>query len=396
MRPEPSGDRGSRSGPLAGVRVIELQALGPAPFCAMLLSDFGADVIRIDRIPDDPSGQANAALDRLARDVLARGRRSIGINLKSPDGLGVLLALVETADVLVEGFRPGVMERLGCGPEVCLQRNPRLVYARATGWGREGPYADAPGHDINYIALSGALWPIGRAGQPPVPPLAYLGDFGGGGMLLALGVCAALAERARSGQGQVVDAAMVDGAALLSGFLHGARATGEWREERGANLIDSGAPFYDTYETKDGKWVAIGAIEPAFYRNLLVALDMTDEPWQAQMDRSRWPALRERFAATFRTRTRDEWCVYLDTANVCFAPVLSPWEAPDHPHHVARQTFQTVAGLSQPAPAPRFSRTPAAIAAPAPRPGQHTDELLRELGVTDDAIRKLRSGGHVG
>lgn len=379
-------------GPLDGIRVVELQGLGPAPFAAMLLADLGADVVRVDRVARDT---ANAELDGLARAFLARGRRSIAVDLTSSRGVEVLLTLVDTADVLVEGFRPGVAERLGLGPATCLERNPRLVYGRATGWGREGPYADAAGHDITYIALSGALWPIGRQGGPPVPPLAYLGDFGGGGMLLALGICAALTERAASGHGQVVDAAMVDGSALISGFLHAVHAAGQWRQERGANLIDSGAPFYDTYETADGKWVAVGAIEPQFYRELLAALGI-DEPWEAQMDRARWPRLRERLAATFRTRTRDEWEELLAGTQACVAPVLSPWEAPSHPHHVARGTFTSVAGMPQPAPAPRFDRTPGRVARPAPEPGRHTTEVLTELGLGAEEIAALRADGHVG
>ena len=383
------------SGPLAGIRVFELQGLGPVPFCGMLLSDLGADVVRIDRVDNVAgAGSPSAQLDRLARGVLARGHRSIGIDLKSRAGLELLLRMVETADVLLEGFRPGVMERIGLGPDVCLGRNPRLIYGRATGWGREGPYATSVGHDINYIALSGALWPVGRAGGPPVPPLAYVGDFGGGGMLLALGVCAALSERAASGAGQVVDAAMVDGSALLSASLHAVRAVGEWHDERGTNLIDSGAPFYDAYETADGKWVAVGAIEAPFYRDLLKVLDV-DEPPEAQMDRSRWPSLHRRFAEVFRQQTRDEWCAAFEGTQACFAPVLSLWEAPEHPHNLARQTFTSVDGLVQPAPAPRFSRTPAQVTRPAPKPGEHTEDLLAEWGLAAEEIERLRDSGAV-
>jgi alpha-methylacyl-CoA racemase len=383
------------AGPLAHVRVLELQSLGPVPFCGMLLSDLGADVVRVDRVDNVVGGESpSAQLDRLARGVLARGHRSIGIDLKSPEGLALLLRMVETADVLLEGFRPGVTERLGLGPDACLGRNPRLIYGRATGWGREGPYAASVGHDINYIALSGALWPVGRAGGPPVPPLAYVGDFGGGGFLLALGVCAALYERAASGAGQVVDAAMVDGSALISASLHALRAVGEWREERGTNLIDSGAPFYDTYETADGKWVAVGAIEAPFYRELLKVLEV-DEPLEAQMDRSRWPAVHRRFAEVFLRRTRDEWCAAFEGTQACFAPVLTPWEAPEHPHNLARQTFTSVGGLVQPAPAPRFSRTPARVDRPAPHPGEHTVELLTEWGCATEEIEQLRDSGAV-
>jgi alpha-methylacyl-CoA racemase len=355
----------------------------------MVLSDFGADVVRVDRMQNVTSGEGDGPPD-----VLARGRRSLGVDLKTPEGLDVLLRLIESADVLIEGFRPGVMERLGVGPDVCLERNPRLVYGRVTGWGRTGPYANHAGHDINYLAVSGALWPIGRGGEAPVAPLTYVGDFGGGGMLLALGICAALTERERSGRGQVVDAAMVDGAALLSGFLHGMRAMGMWGDERGANLLDTGAPFYDTYGTADGKWVSVGALEPHFYRNLLTALDI-DEPWTEQMDRSRWPALRARLTETFARRTRDEWCAALDGVEACFAPVLSPWEAPGHPQLAERGVFTSVAGLVQPEAAPRFSRTPAHVAGPAPRAGAHSDEVLAECGLSPEAIAGLRSCGAI-
>ena len=378
------------AGPLAGIKVVELQGLGPGPFCAMLLSDFGADVVRVERVQN-----VRAAAGGPPRpDVLARGRRSVGVDLKSPAGIDTLLRLVDGADVLIEGFRPGVTERLGVGPDVCLARNPRLVYGRVTGWGRTGPYAPRAGHDINYLALSGTLWPIGRAGEAPVPPLSYVGDFGGGGMLLTVGICAALAERASSGRGQVVDAAMVDGAALLHGFLYGMRAAGLWREERGANLLDTGAPWYDTYETADGKWVSIGAIEPRFYANLLDALGLHDLP-REQPGPDGWPALRARFAEVFRTRTRDEWTAALADAEACFAPVLSPWEAPEHPHNAARGTFLTHDGYTQPAPAPRFSRTPAHVAGPAASPGQHTDEVLADWGFAADEIEKLRAAGDI-
>ena len=382
-------------GPLTGTRVLELQALGPVPFCGMLLSDFGADVVRIDRPADalDPDG-SDASLDASVRQVLLRGRRSIAIDLKSPDGLELLLRAIEDADVLLEGFRPGVMERLGLGPDVCLERNPRLVYARATGWGRSGPYAGSAGHDLNYIALAGALWPVGRAGEAPVPPLAYVGDFGGGGMLLTVGVCAALAERGHSGRGQVVDAAMVDGAALLTGFLHAMRARGEWNDERGTNLIDSGAPFYDTYETADGKWISVAAVEPKFYRNLITTLGI-DEPVELQMDRRRWPSLRTRLAETFSARTRDEWCEVLEQADACFAPVLAPWEAPSHPHNQERKAFVEIDGIPQPGPAPSFSRTATDVPSPAPKPGQDSEEILADWGVPAAEVRRLRDGGHV-
>ncbi|WP_067682963.1 CaiB/BaiF CoA transferase family protein [Nocardia miyunensis] len=379
-----------RSGPLAGVRVLEVQGLGPGPFGAMLLSDFGAEVVRVDRVRN-VVGRNDAS----PPDVLSRGRRSIGIDLKSPGGVELLLRLAERSDVLIEGFRPGVMERLGAGPEICLERNPRLVYGRITGWGREGQYATYAGHDINYLALSGTLWSIGREGQGPVPPLSYVGDFGGGGMLLALGICAALTERARSGRGQVVDTAMVDGSALLNGFLYGMRAMGQWGTRRGTNLLDSGAPFYDVYETADSEWISVGAIEPQFYANLLKALELNDIPVEQQNDPAHWPALRARLTEVFMTRTREQWCEVLEGAEACFAPVLSPWEAPDHAHNVRRGTFTEVAGVVQPSAAPRFDRTPARIAGPAPHPGQHTDEVLSEWGLSVAEIETLRAAGDI-
>jgi alpha-methylacyl-CoA racemase len=379
------------TGPLSGIKVLEVAGMGPGPFCAQVLSDFGADVIRVDRadVVGDPANDAITAVD-----VLARGRRSVAVDLKRPSGADLLLRLAAAADVLIEGYRPGVMERLGLGPQVCLERNPRLVYGRITGWGQDGPWAMEAGHDINYIALAGTLWPVGRAGEAPVPPLNYVGDFGGGGMLLALGVCAALAERGASGRGQVVDAAMVDGAALLNGFIYGMRATGRWGTERGSNLLDGGAPFYDTYETADGKWVSVGAIEAKFFGNLVKALGLDIDP-ATQNDEATWPALREKLAATFRTRTRDEWTRLLSGADACFAPVLSPWEAPGHPHNAARGTFTESYGVPQPNPAPRFSRTPGAIAGPPPVPGQHTDEILGDLGLDAAAIARLKSAGDI-
>ncbi|MGH1561616.1 CaiB/BaiF CoA transferase family protein [Mumia sp. DW29H23] len=379
-----------RSGPLAGVKVLEIQGLGPGPFAGMILSDYGADVVRVDRVENVAPGREGPA----PVDVLGRGRRSIGVNLKSPEGVALVLELVEQADVLIEGFRPGVMERLGLGPDTCLERNPRLVYGRVTGYGQEGPWAPYAGHDINYIALSGALWSIGRDGEAPVPPLTYVGDFGAGGMFLALGVCAALAERATSGRGQVVDAAMIDGSAVLGGFLYGMRAAGMWGEERGKNLLDTGTPYYETYETADGRWVAVGAMEPKFFANLVTTLGLTFDP-RDQDDEGAWEALRKELAATFRTRTRDEWAALLDSAEACVAPVLSPWEAPDHPHHVARATFTTSNGVVQPSPAPRFARTPGQIAGPPPRSGEHTDDVLTEWGIDPDALERLKASGDV-
>ncbi len=376
-------------GPLAGVKVVEVAGIGPGPFCAMMLADLGADVVRVDRASGSMVG--NPATP--PADLLNRGRRSVAVDLKHPDGVATVLDLVERADALIEGFRPGVMERLGLGPDVCTERNARLVYGRMTGWGQDGPYASAAGHDINYIALAGALDPIGRRGGPPVPPLNLVGDFGGGGMLLALGVCAALVEAGRSGQGQVIDAAMVDGSAVLTTMFHSLRAMGIWDDERGTNLLDSGAHFYDAYETADGRYVSIGSIEPQFYAELLrlTGLEGQDLPWQH--DKARWPELKERLAAIFATKTRDEWCELMEGTDVCFAPVLSLAEAPEHPHNVARGTFCEVAGIVQPAPAPRFSRTPAEVAGPPPHAGQHTDEVLAEWGVPAERVAERRASG---
>ncbi|HWJ96708.1 MAG TPA: CaiB/BaiF CoA-transferase family protein, partial [Acidimicrobiales bacterium] len=323
-------------------------------------------------------------------DILARGRRSVAVDLKNPEGVATVLDLVAEADVLIEGFRPGVMERLGLGPDVCLERNPRLVYGRMTGWGQQGPYASAAGHDINYIALAGALEPLGRAGEQPTPPLNLVGDFGGGGMMLAFGVCAALVEVARSGEGQVIDAAMVDGAASLMTMTWSFKHMGIWADERGTNMLDTGAHFYDTYEAADGKYVSIGSIEPQFYAELLRLTGIDPESLPKQMDKSQWPALKERFAEVFKTKTRDEWCELMEHTDVCFAPVLSMDEAPEHPHIAERETFTTVAGLVQPAPAPRFSRTPGSIERPPPHAGQHTDEALEAWGISADRIAQLR------
>jgi alpha-methylacyl-CoA racemase len=374
-------------GPLHGVRVIEIASLAPAPFGCMVLSDLGADVLRVDR----PAGVGGEAV----MDPLGRGRRSIGLNLKDPAGVDVLLRLVETADVLVEGFRPGVTERLGFGPDVCLERNPGLVYGRMTGWGQDGPMARTAGHDINYIAVAGALDPVGRAGERPVPPLNLVGDFGGGGMLLAVGVLAALYERSRSGRGQVIDAAMIDGAALLTSFIHGMRGQGAWQDARGTNLLDSGAPFYDTYETADGLYMSVGALEPQFYAALLHGLGLTDEDLPGQLDRDRWPQMRARFTEVFKGRTREEWTEIFEGTDACVAPVLGLGEAPAHPHVTARSGFMDVGGLTQPAPAPRFSRTPAETPAPPVRAGEHTDAALTDLGLSPEEIAELRRRGAI-
>jgi alpha-methylacyl-CoA racemase len=378
-------------GPLAGITVIELAGIGPGPFCGMMLADMGADVIRVDRAQSVQGGDP----ERPPADLLARGRRSIGVDLKSPDGVEVVLSLVERADALIEGFRPGVTERLGLGPDECLARNPRLVYGRMTGWGQDGPYAPTAGHDINYISLAGALDPIGRRGQAPVPPLNLVGDFGGGGLLLAFGIVAGLLEARTSGQGQVIDAAMVDGAAALMTMTHSLRAMGIWNDERGTNMLDTGAHFYDVYETSDGAYVSIGSIEPQFYAELLrlTGLEGEELPWQH--DRAQWPALKERMAAIFRTKTRAEWCEIMEGSDVCFAPVLTIPEAVEHPHNVHRGTFVEVAWIPQPGPAPRFSRTQAAIARPPAHAGQHTDEILAGAGVDADRIAKLRETGAV-
>ncbi|MHB1929544.1 MAG: CaiB/BaiF CoA transferase family protein [Acidimicrobiales bacterium] len=375
------------SGPLTGVRVVELAGIGPAPFAGMVLSDLGAEVLRVDR-----AAAVHPGAPPPRTDVLGRGRRSVGIDLKHPDGADALLRLAESADALIEGFRPGVAERLGVGPDDCLARNPGLVYGRMTGWGQEGPCAGMAGHDINYVALSGTLSLIGRAGAPPVPPVNLVGDFGGGGMLLAVGVLAALLEASRSGQGQVVDAAMVDGAALLAAMVWGFRAAGAWGE-RGTNLLDTGAWYYEVYETADGGHISLGSLEPQFLAEMLRLTGFEDPP--AAGDRSAWPATKERLGALVRSRTRDEWVAILDGSDACFAPVLGLDEAPSHPHHVARGTFVDVDGVVQPAPAPRFSRTPGAVAGPPAAPGQHTDAALADWGFSPEEVAALRRSGAV-
>lgn len=379
------------SGPLEGIRVVELAGIGPGPFAAMMLADMGAEVLRVDRASSARPG-AQAPLT----DFMSRGRRSVAVDLKHPEGCRVLLRLVREADVLLEGFRPGVMERLGLGPKECLEANPRLVYARMTGWGQDGPYARVAGHDINYIALSGTLAMIGRQGEPPLAPVNLLGDFGGGGMLMAFGVAAALVERARSGQGQVVDAAMVDGAALLATMIHGLIAAGAWGE-RGTNLLDSGSWFYDVYETKDGGWVAFGSLEPQFFSEMTRLVGLADEEGSlpTQMDRALWPQMRRRMAEAISKRTRAEWCEILEGSDSCFAPVLDPQEAPRHPHNSARSTFVESFGKVQPAPAPRFSRTPGQIAGPPPSPGQHTREALMDWGFLAEELDKLAEVGAI-
>ena len=382
------------AGPLAGVRVVEMVGLGPCPFAAMMLADMGAEVIRIDR--KAAPGAANPfPMLGTKYDVMARGRRSLALDLKSPEGMQVLLELVDKADVLLEGFRPGVMERLGAGPDVCLARNPKLVYGRVTGWGQDGPLAQAAGHDLNYIALTGMLHAMGREGEPPAPPLNLVGDFGGGAMMLAFGVVCAVLESRTSGKGQVVDAAMTDGAALLGAMMYGFRAYGSWGRKRESNLLDGGAPFYDTYACADGKFISIGSIEPQFYALLLRLTGATDPAFSAQMDRAQWPTLKQKFAAIFRTRSRDEWCALMEGTDVCFAPVLDMDEAPQHPHNRARGTFIDVDGVTQPAPAPRFSRTAAELGLPPAAPGEQGADILADWGWPQDAIAGLRTRGTI-
>ena len=376
-------------GPLAGVRVLEFEAIGPGPFCGMMLADMGADVLLVDRVSE--SGLGLGGERRF--DPMLRGRRSVMLDIKSPAGVAAALALVAKADALIEGFRPGVMERAGLGPDVLLARHPQLVYGRMTGWGQVGPLAARAGHDITYIALSGALHAIGRAGGPPVPPLNLVGDFGGGGMLLAFGIACALVEAHRSGLGQVVDAAMVEGASLLTTMFWGMQAARRWTDVRGENILDSGAPWYDAYETRDGRHVAIGAIEPKFYAELLARLGLAGEALPAQHDRAGWPRLRERFAAVFRTRTRDQWCQAFAGSDACFAPVLTFAEATQHPHAVARSAHVTVGNVTQPAPAPRFSRTPGAVRGAPPERGACGRDALVDWGFTGAEIDDLAALG---
>ena len=376
-------------GPLSGIRVVEFEAIGPGPFCGMMLADMGADVIVIDR-----AGSADLGLNRERwYDTMMRGRRSVTLDMKSPGGAQAALALIGKADALIEGFRPGVMERLGVGPDVALASNPRLVYGRMTGWGQDGPMAPRAGHDINYIALAGPLANIGRAGEAPVPPLNLVGDFGGGGMLLAFGIAAALVEAQRSGKGQVVDAAMCEGASLLSTMFHGMLAAKRWKEERGANHLDTGAPWYETYATKDGKHVAIGSIEGRFYADLLERLGIAGEDLPKQHDRAGWPALRARYAAAFKSKTRDEWCAVFATSDACFAPVLTWSEAQQHPHNVARKSFVEVGGVKQPAPAPKFSRTPGEVRRKPPERGEGGGAALAYWGFDGAAIERMKQLG---
>ena len=389
-----------RTGPPSGIKIIELAGIGPAPYACMLLADAGAQVLRLERAQPgavERAAEATASGATPHWDLLNRSRASVGIDLKHPDAVELVLGLVEQADGLIEGFRPGVAERLGVGPDACLARNRRLVYGRMTGWGQDGPMASMAGHDIDYIAIGGALWSFGRADTAPVPPLNMVGDFGGGGMLLAFGMVSALLEAARSGEGQVVDTTMVDGAASLMTMIHAFHLGGLWNEERGTNMLDTGAPYYEVYETADGKWMAVGGIEAQFYAALLEGLGLTDDPtWPPQAARDQWPAMKERFASIFKSKTRDEWTAIFDGTDGCVVPVLSAWEAPEHPHNVARSTFIPVEGFDgvmQPAPAPRFSRTPSSVSRVQPFPGADTVSGLVEWGVSEDVVGKLRESG---
>jgi alpha-methylacyl-CoA racemase len=381
------------AGPLKGVKIIEMAGIGPAPFCAMLLADMGAEVIRIER-------QEKADLGIPGRapkfEVLHRGRKSVAVDVKSPEGRDVVLRLARSADALIEGFRPGVMERLGLGPAECSRANPRLVFGRMTGFGQDGPLAPRAGHDINYIALAGVLHGIGRKGEPPVPPLNLVGDFGGGGMFLAFGVVAALLEARTSGKGQVVDAAMIDGAAYLMGLMHGLYSMGSWVDERESNVLDGAAPWYGTYRTKDGKYVAIGSIERRFYEDLLQRLGLAGETLPKQHDRKGWPELRRRFAEVFASRTRAEWEQAFEGSDACFAPVLSIAEAPRHPHNALRSNLVERDGVLQPAPAPRFSRTVPEMGSAPVSAGANTDEVLRAWGFAEKELAALKSQGVVG
>lgn len=370
-------------GPLQGIKIIEMAGIGPGPFCAMMLSDMGAEVIRIDRL--NAKGTGHTA------NVLNRGRKSITLDLKNESAVAAALRLIEAADGLIEGFRPGVMERLGLGPDVCLQRNPGLVYGRMTGWGQHGPLAHVAGHDINYISIAGALGAMGYDDRPPAPPLNLVGDFGGGAMYLLAGILAALLERGKSGKGQVVDAAMTDGTASLLSPFFGLMEMGAWTTQRHSNKLDGGAHYYGSYECSDGKYISIGSIEPQFYALLLEKCGITDPAFLAQQDQSGWPELREKLKQLFITKTRQQWCDIMESTDVCFAPVLDLSEAPSHPHNLARETFVKVAGVTQPAPAPRFSRTQGQIQFPAALAGEHTDEILQRWGFTSNEIDSLKT-----
>lgn len=371
-------------GPLNGLRIIEIEGLGPAPFCGMMFADMGAEVISITR--------ASSSTPRPA-EISERGKKSIAVNLKSPQGVELLLKLCETADALIEGFRPGVAERLGIGPDDCAKRNPKLVYGRMTGWGQTGPLAQAAGHDLNYISLSGALHSIGRKGERPVPPLNLVGDFGGGGMFLAFGVMSAVFEASRSGQGQVVDVSMVEGSAALMHMMYAWQAKGAWQDERGVNMLDGAAHYYDSYETSDGQYVSIGSIEPQFYQLLIEKAGLDADEFAPQHDQTQWPVLKEKLAAVILQKTRAQWCEIMEGSDVCFAPILSMNEAPEHPHNKARESYLNIDGVVQPAPAPKFSRSNIDVPrAPSPSGGD-TNTVLAELGYGEADIAALREAG---
>ncbi|MBQ0720027.1 MAG: CoA transferase [Gammaproteobacteria bacterium] len=380
------------SGPLTGLKVIELAGIGPAPMAAMMLSDMGAEVIRVDRLT--ASGLGIPMPKKF--NFLGRGRKSIAVDLKNPEGISALLELIDQADIVIEGFRPGVMERLGMGPDVCLERNPKLVYGRVTGWGQEGPLSKSAGHDLNYIALSGALHAIGRSNdEPPTPPLNLVGDFGGGTMFIVVGILAALHEVKNSGKGQVVDAGMVDGALSLMTSIYGMHAGGGQSDERASNILDSGAHFYNTYETRDGKYVSIGSIETKFYAMLLDKLGLDPDSLPPQMERESWPAMKEKFKEIFLTKTRDEWCALMENTDICFAPVLTLAEAPDYAHNKERGSFVEVEGVMHPAPAPRFSATPSSIKSGTSATGVHTDEVLADWGISAEKVAALKASGAI-
>ena len=381
------------AGPLTGLRIVEFAGIGPGPFCGMMLADHGAQVIRIDRASGSRGGSSPVS----RADVLARGRKSIALDLKNAEGVALARKLCATADGLIEGFRPGVMERLGLGPDELLGDNPKLVYGRMTGWGQTGPYAPYAGHDINYIALAGALAHFGREGEKPTPPINMVGDFGGGGMMLAFGMVSALLNVARGGKGQVIDAAMTDGTAVLMGMIHGMKNAGVWKEELGVNTLDTGAHFYDTYETADGKYVSVGSIEPQFYAQLRELAGLTeDRDFDAQHDPSKWPALKAKLTDLFKTRTRAEWDALMEHTDVCYAPVLTMSEAAEHPHNRAREAFVTIGDHVQPAPAPRYSETRPETPEPAPMPGDDSEAVLKDIGLNADEIARLREAGAVG
>ncbi len=374
------------SGPLTGVKIVEFAGIGPGPFCGMLFADMGADVVRIDR----KGGRGGSKFD-----ISSRGKRSVAFDLKNPDAIEAVLKLLEGADALIEGFRPGVMERLGLGPDVVQKRNPKLVYGRMTGWGQTGPLAQAAGHDLNYISITGAVGSMGKPGEKPPIPLNLVGDFGGGALYLAMGVCAALVEAGRSGKGQVIDVAMSDGAASLMTMFYGFRASGMWSEKRYDNMLDGGAHFYDTYETSDGKYVGIGSIEPQFYALLREKAGLTDPEFDHQHDKAKWPSLKAKLAAVIKTKTRDEWDALMLGTDVCYAPILSLDEAPKHPHNAARETFLTIDGVVQPAPAPRFSRTVSKVGGPAPEVGADNEAALKDWGFDAAAVAALKAGGAI-